>query len=79
MTMAFMDHERVEYEPEGFPGLVCRIRDPRIVFLLFSSGKISITIGKTMDDVTAGLDILMDKLSGMDNKFQRIEKLPAEV
>ena len=79
ITMAFMDHEMVEYEPEAFPGLVCRIRDPKIVFLLFSSGKIIITGGKTMDDVKAGLDILKGKLSVMDNKFQRIEKLPSEV
>lgn len=79
ITMALMDHERVEYEPEAFPGLVCRISDPKIVFLLFSSGKIIITGGKTMDDVKAGLEILMEKLSVMDNKFQRIEKLPAEV
>ena len=32
-----------------------------------------------MDDVKAGPDILMEKLIVMDNKFQRIEKLPAEV
>jgi transcription initiation factor TFIID TATA-box-binding protein len=73
ITMALMDHERVEYEPEAFPGLVCRISDPKIVFLLFSSGKIVITGGKIIDDVKAGLNILMEKLSVVDNKIQRIE------
>ena len=73
ITMALMDHERVEYEPEAFPGLVCRIPDPKIVFLLFSSGKIVITGGKTMDDVKAGLNVLMEKLSLIDTKIQRIE------
>jgi TATA-box binding protein (TBP) (component of TFIID and TFIIIB) len=38
--MVLMDHERVENEPEAFPGHVCRITDPKVVFLLFSSGKI---------------------------------------
>jgi len=79
IAMALMDHERVEYESEAFPTLVCRISDPKIVFLLFLSGTIIITGGKTMDDGKAGLDILMEKLSVMDNKFQRIQKLPAEV
>lgn len=68
ITMALMDHERVEYEPEAFPGLVCRIPDPKVVFLLFSSGKIIITGGKTLDDVKTGLDILMEKISIVVNK-----------
>lgn len=70
---ALMDHERVEYEPEAFPGLVCRISDPKVVFLLFSSGKIVITGGKTLDDVKAGLNVLMDKLSIVDSRIHRIE------
>lgn len=32
--------DRVEYEPEQFPGLVCRIEEPRTVILLFGSGKL---------------------------------------
>lgn len=35
--------DRVEYEPEQFPGLVCRIEDPRVVVLLFGSGKLVCT------------------------------------
>ena len=30
--------ENAEYEPEQFPGLVYRINEPRVAFLLFSSG-----------------------------------------
>lgn len=63
IVVALMDHERVEYEPEVFPGLVCRISDPKIVFLLFSSGKTIITGGKNMEDVKAGYTILQEKLS----------------
>ncbi len=73
ITMALMDTDQVEYEPEAFPGLVCRIADPKIVFLLFSSGKIVITGGKIIEDVKTGLNILMEKLNVVDNKIQRIE------
>ena len=29
----------MEYEPEAFPGLVYRMDDPKVVLLLFGSGK----------------------------------------
>ncbi len=31
------------YEPEVFPGLIYKITDPKICFLIFSSGKIIVT------------------------------------
>ncbi len=55
--------ENIEYEPEQFPGLVYRINDPKIVVLIFSSGKIILTGGKTLNDVKAGLDTLKEKLA----------------
>jgi transcription initiation factor TFIID TATA-box-binding protein len=57
--------ENVEYEPEQFPGLVYRIGDPKIVVLIFSSGKIILTGGKTLDDVKRGLDVLENKLESI--------------
>jgi transcription initiation factor TFIID TATA-box-binding protein len=54
--------ENIEYEPEQFPGLVYRLKDPKIVALLFSSGKIILTGGKNLDDVRRGLDLLEQKL-----------------
>jgi transcription initiation factor TFIID TATA-box-binding protein len=63
VVVTLMDSEDVEYEPEVFPGLVCRISEPKIVFLLFSSGKIIITGGKNIENVKKGLDILKEKLS----------------
>ena len=57
--------ENVEYEPEQFPGLVYRIADPKIVVLIFSSGKIILTGGKTLEDVKRGLDILEKKLESI--------------
>ncbi|MCK5322353.1 MAG: TATA-box-binding protein [Candidatus Aenigmarchaeota archaeon] len=38
--------EGTEYEPEQFPGLVYRLDDPKVVFLIFQSGKVICTGGK---------------------------------
>jgi transcription initiation factor TFIID TATA-box-binding protein len=57
--------ENVEYEPEQFPGLVYRIHEPKIVVLIFSSGKIILTGGKNLDDVKAGLEVLEKKLESI--------------
>jgi transcription initiation factor TFIID TATA-box-binding protein len=57
--------ENIEYEPEQFPGLVYRIKDPKIVALLFSSGKIILTGGKNLEDIKRGLDFLEQKLESI--------------
>lgn len=57
--------ENIEYEPEQFPGLVYRIEDPKIVALLFSSGKIILTGGKNVEDVKKGLDFLEQRLESI--------------
>jgi len=57
--------ENIEYEPEQFPGLVYRIKDPRIVVLIFSSGKIILTGGKNLEDIRKGLDILEQRLESI--------------
>lgn len=57
--------ENIEYEPEQFPGLVYRIEDPKIVALLFSSGKIILTGGKNIEDIKRGLDFLEQRLENI--------------
>jgi transcription initiation factor TFIID TATA-box-binding protein len=57
--------ENIEYEPEQFPGLVYRIKDPKIVVLIFSSGKIILTGGKNIKDIKKGLDVLEQKLESI--------------
>lgn len=51
-----------EYEPAQFPGLVYRLDDPKVAFLLFSSGKIVCTGGKKREDVEQGIEKLTTKL-----------------
>jgi transcription initiation factor TFIID TATA-box-binding protein len=47
--------ENVEYEPEVFPGLIYRVEAPKVVVLVFSSGKLVITGGKCPEDCEEGL------------------------
>jgi transcription initiation factor TFIID TATA-box-binding protein len=39
------------YEPELFPGLIYRMIEPKIVLLIFASGKIVLTGAKTREDI----------------------------
>ena len=57
--------ENVEYEPEQFPGLVYRVKEPHVVMLLFGSGKIVCTGGKNTEDVSKAVEDLSEKLSSM--------------
>lgn len=54
--------ENVEYEPEQFPGLVYRMNIPKVVILLFGSGKLVITGGKSPSDCNNALIQLKDTL-----------------
>jgi len=55
----------VEYEPEQFPGLVYRIGDPRVTFLLFGSGKIICTGGRSINDVKRAVSKADKKLKNI--------------
>ncbi len=59
--IAFM-LENAEYEPEQFPGLVFRITEPRVAFLLFSSGKIICTGAHSIEDINRALEKFKEKL-----------------
>ncbi|MCX6651735.1 MAG: TATA-box-binding protein [Methanomassiliicoccales archaeon] len=48
--------EDTEYEPEQFPGLVYRLRDPNVVCLLFNSGKMVMTGAKNYKDLERAVD-----------------------
>jgi transcription initiation factor TFIID TATA-box-binding protein len=56
--------DRVEYEPEQFPGLVCRLEEPRVVVLLFGSGKLVCTGARRPSDVELAVQKLTKELQG---------------
>ncbi len=57
--------EDAEYEPEQFPGLVYRLKNPKTATLLFRSGKANCTGAKNLEDVRKTIDIIADKLRKM--------------
>ncbi|MBS1267076.1 MAG: TATA-box-binding protein [Candidatus Woesearchaeota archaeon] len=51
-----------EYNPEQFPGLVIRIREPKTSALIFSSGKVVCTGAKSMDKVEESIKKIISSL-----------------
>ncbi len=43
--------DRTMYEPEQFPGLIYRMKEPKVVLLLYTNGKLVVTGAKTEDEV----------------------------
>jgi transcription initiation factor TFIID TATA-box-binding protein len=54
--------EKVEYEPEQFPGLVYRIDEPKVVVLLFGSGKLVCTGARKPTDVEEAVNKITEEL-----------------
>ena len=63
--VAKLSLEAIEYEPEQFPGLVCRLDDPKVVVLLFGSGKLIITGGKVSDDAERAVNKIYQDLQNL--------------
>lgn len=55
--------EESEYEPDQFPGLVYRMNDPKVAFLLFSSGRIVCAGAKRISHVQQAVDALEKTLN----------------
>jgi len=58
--------ENSEYEPDQFPGLVFRMKDPKAALLLFSSGKVICTGIRKIEDVEYAMNFLLKKLKSID-------------
>ena len=54
--------QNAEFEPEQFPGLVFRVENPKVVFLLFRSGKIVCTGAKKRVDLDRGVQKMIAEL-----------------
>jgi transcription initiation factor TFIID TATA-box-binding protein len=58
--------ENVMYEPEQFPGLVYRMGEPKVVMLLFTSGKLVCTGAKHEDMVREAVEKVHKMLEDYD-------------
>ena len=54
--------KRTMYEPEQFPGLIYRMDDPKVVILIFASGKLVCTGAKKEAEVPKAIAILQKTL-----------------
>jgi transcription initiation factor TFIID TATA-box-binding protein len=54
--------KRTMYEPEQFPGLIYRMDDPKVVILIFASGKLVITGAKKEEEVPKAVTKLQETL-----------------
>jgi transcription initiation factor TFIID TATA-box-binding protein len=54
--------KRTMYEPEQFPGLIYRMDDPKVVILIFASGKLVCTGAKKEAEVPAAVRKLQETL-----------------
>ena len=58
--------DNVMYEPEQFPGLIYRMGEPKVVMLLFASGKLVCTGAKHEDMVKEAVEKLHEILQDYD-------------
>ena len=58
-----------EYNPEQFPGLVIRIKEPKTSALIFSSGKIVCTGARSMDKVKEAIKKIIKSLEKINIKI----------
>ena len=58
-----------EYNPEQFPGLVIRIKEPKTSALIFSSGKVVCTGARTIDKVHESLKKIIKSLEKINVKI----------
>ena len=67
----------VEYRPEVFPGLVYRLKEPKTATLIFSSGKMVCTGGKSEKLAKEAVTKVFDELR--KKKIVTVEKLDIEI
>jgi transcription initiation factor TFIID TATA-box-binding protein len=60
------------YEPECFPGLIFRMKDPKVVLLIFSSGKIVLTGAKQRQQIYDAYKNIKALLMTHKNEEQRV-------
>ena len=53
------DAYNVQYEPELFPGLIYRMKSPKVVMLIFVSGKVVLTGGHSGMEISASTSYLL--------------------
>lgn len=69
-----LELENTEYEPEQFPGLVYKLREPTATFLLFSNGKLVCTGTKSKAQLTDSMIQLNKNVRAALRRIKELEK-----
>jgi len=56
IDVAATELDNVEYEPEQFPGLIFRVKEPKCVVLVFTSGKVNVVGAKEWKFIDQALE-----------------------
>ena len=64
-----------EYNPEQFPGLVIRIKEPKTSALIFSSGKIVCTGARSIDKVHESIKKIIKSLEKINVKIKTFPEI----
>ncbi len=67
-----------EYNPEQFPGLVIRIKDPKTSALIFNSGKVVCTGAKSMEKVEESIKKIVESLEKINIKIDIKPKIEVQ-
>jgi len=67
-----------EYNPEQFPGLVMRIKEPKTSALIFSSGRVVCTGAKSMKKVHEAIQNIMKNLEKIKIKIKSEPKVTVQ-
>jgi transcription initiation factor TFIID TATA-box-binding protein len=59
LTRLAISMSGAEYEPESFPGLIFRLKNPKSATLLFRSGKLVCTGSKTLQQVNQSIEAVI--------------------
>lgn len=66
--LASRHHNFSSYEPELFPGLIYRMLKPKIVLLIFVSGKIVLTGAKVREEIYLAFESIYPVLQGTSSR-----------
>ena len=67
-----------EYNPEQFPGLIMRIKEPKTSALIFSSGKIVNTGARSLGKVRESIDKIIENLAKVNVKIKIQPKIEVQ-
>ncbi|KHO48661.1 TATA-box-binding protein [Candidatus Pacearchaeota archaeon CG09_land_8_20_14_0_10_30_9] len=78
LTKLARTQPNTEYNPETFPGLVLRIKEPKSAVLVFSSGNLVCTGTKSLSQVRKVIDEVIKQLKKVNVKITIVPKITVQ-